>query len=441
MPTPRLPEVEARRRFQLIEEALALGHPPPGTSSGTKTALTIAAERAGIPRGSALGWLLAAERVLGPFPWPQHVAKTQTSSSAIDYEMERLRKELLRKEEIIKQLRNETKILQREQVTAEEVRDTILRVCTADMSPPKWAEVPCVSAKAPGIPVLFLSDFHWGETVDPVTIGNVNKYDLATARSRLKRVTERTIRLLRDYQANPVYPGLVLLLGGDLVSGEIHPELAATNQADPYPVLLDLVENLSASVTLFLSAFERIWIVSTFGNHGRNDPKPRFKRRAERNLDWLAGQLLAKQFANEKRVAVSAPISPDSDFSIYGLRYRLTHGDLLGVKGGDGIIGALGPIARGTKKTSDVAMVTGSPFDVLVMGHWHQTVRLDRVIVNGSLIGWNEYAAFGLRAVPEPPKQSLWFCHPDHGITQTWDVFADPKTMRRPFRMTKAVVL
>ena len=37
-------------------------------------------------------------------------------------------------------------------------------------------------------------------------------------------------------------------------------------------------------------------------------------------------------------------------YRVYGEWYLAVHGDMLGVQGGDGMIGAIGPIMRGTKK-------------------------------------------------------------------------------------------
>ena len=54
------------------------------------------------------------------------------------------------------------------------------------------------------------------------------------------------------------------------------------------------------------------------------------------------------------------------------------------------------------------------------------------IIVNGSLVGYNEYAQkmhFGF----EPPQQALWLTHPTRGLTFQEAVFADdpkPQTER-----------
>jgi hypothetical protein len=55
-------------------------------------------------------------------------------------------------------------------------------------------------------------------------------------------------------------------------------------------------------------------------------------------------------------------------YRVYGLRFLLNHGDMLGVKGGDGIIGAIGPIMRGEIKKSGQSAALGLEYDINIMG-------------------------------------------------------------------------
>ena len=153
------------------------------------------------------------------------------------------------------------------------------------------------------------------------------------------------------------------------------------------------------------------------GNHGRNTVKPRYKQSNYSNFDWLLYCLLEKHFQNDSRVQFLIPDGLDASFSLYGHRFLLTHGHNLGTAGGDGIIGAIGPIMRGDFKTRRANEAVGLPYDTLLIGHYHQYIGLDRIVVNGSLKGYCEYAKLKLRAVPEPPRQALLFVHPDVGIT------------------------
>jgi hypothetical protein len=100
----------------------------------------------------------------------------------------------------------------------------------------------------------------------------------------------------------------------------------------------------------------------------------------------------------------------------------LTHGDSF--KGGSGISGPLLPWMRGDAKTRKQYGALGLPYDVLVMGHWHQLRYLGQIIVNGSLVGFNEYALKS-RFDYEPPQQALWLTHPTRGLTFQEAVFAD----------------
>ena len=164
------------------------------------------------------------------------------------------------------------------------------------------------------------------------------------------------------------------------------------------------------------------------GNHGRATIKPRAKNRVYTSYEWNLYCHLERFFKGDKRFLFQVPSEADAYFKVYNHRFLLTHGDSLGVKGGDGIIGAIGPIARGTVKVGRSEAQIGRDFDTLLMGHWHTYVpRSDAIhaIVNGSLIGYNEYARLMLRVPYSRPSQALWFVHPFYGITSQWPVWLD----------------
>jgi hypothetical protein len=58
------------------------------------------------------------------------------------------------------------------------------------------------------------------------------------------------------------------------------------------------------------------------------------------------------------------------------------------------------------------------------MGHWHQLIQLTRLIVNGSLKGYDEYA-YSANFPFEVPQQALWLTHPRYGITYRMPVRLD----------------
>lgn len=149
------------------------------------------------------------------------------------------------------------------------------------------------------------------------------------------------------------------------------------------------------------------------------------KNRVYTNYDWSIYCNLERDFRKDKRVHIMVPNEADAHFTVYGHRYMLTHGDSLGVKGGDGIIGAIGPIKRGSIKVGTSERAFGRDFDTLVMCHWHQYITLPGLIVNNALKGFDEYAHLQLRAPYSRPSQALWFTHPEHGITAHWQVYLE----------------
>jgi hypothetical protein len=267
---------------------------------------------------------------------------------------------------------------------------------------------------SPGVPTLFLSDLHWGEVVNPSQINGVNEYNLEIARNRLHNAVQTAVRLLGIVSPKFDYPGIVLALGGDMISGNIHEELQATNELNTMPTVLDLYGELKTLINYLLGLFPKVFIPCVSGNHGRDTHKIWSKDRNATSFDWLLYCFLAKAFENDKRVTFYIPDGPDARYRVFNHTYLLTHGDQF--RGGDGMIGALGPITRGDHKKRTRQSQIGLPYDTMIMGHWHQYIHLERLIVNGSLKGYDEYANqsnFGF----EIAQQALWLTHPVHRMT------------------------
>lgn len=280
--------------------------------------------------------------------------------------------------------------------------------------PPAWLPTPLAKPSSPGVPLLFLSDLHWGEVVRPTQINGVNKYNLSIAHKRLHYTVETAISLLQIIDGGMDYPGIVCPLGGDMISGNIHEELTASNELNTMPTVLDLYGHLVSAITRLADTFGAVFLPCVTGNHGRDTRKIWGKDRHATSFDWLLYQFLAKRFERDTRVTFFVPDSSDALFRIYGTRFNLTHGDQF--RGGDSIIGPLGPLTRGNQKKQARNQAIDLEYDIMICGHWHQYIHLSRLIVNGSLKGYDEYAYqnnFGF----EVPQQALFIVHPRHGIT------------------------
>lgn len=323
-------------------------------------------------------------------------------------------------------LRAQIAALHKDQLSAEFVKTRILKMAEQSATPPDWLLDVEDHAGLTGVPTLFASDWHWAEVVDPNQVNGVNEYDLEIAHDRARRMIEKAVKLLKNNIANPSYPGIVFALGGDMVSGDIHEELMATNQVEIMPAVIDLWGVLIWCIDTLADEFGKVFVPCVSGNHGRDTMKIRNKGRNFTSFDWLLYQFLAKHFEHDDRVSFFIPDGPDALYKVYEHKYLLTHGDQF--RGGDGMIGALGPIIRGDHKKRSRNGQIGMDYDTMLLGHWHQLLQLRRLIVNGSLKGYCEYAYsnnFGF----EPPQQALWITHPEHGITFSMPIAVSESTL------------
>lgn len=281
-----------------------------------------------------------------------------------------------------------------------------------------------------GVPLLFLSDLHWGETVDPKQIEGLNEFNLSIATKRLDRVVEKSSELWFNHMAGQYYDGLVLALGGDLLSGNIHEELRQTNDDTILECVLDLSNKLAAHILYLSRQFKRIYIPCVVGNHGRLDRKPTAKNAVKDNFDWQVYRITRelvdtalKGTQYEGVVTFDIAESLDLNFSIYGTNYLLTHGDQIG--GGSGVGGFWPSMMRTAYRKQERLAAANQPgFHYMMCGHFHKYGNVSNVIVNGSLKGYDEWV-YKMNFGYEEPKQAMWITHPALGITQHHPIFGE----------------
>lgn len=295
--------------------------------------------------------------------------------------------------------------------------DVLTNIDAISAKPPKWVTPKrAKSAVHYGIVNLVLSDLHLDEIVRPDEVGQVNAYNRIIAESRLRRTAEQTIEVARDYLTGIKYEGATIWLAGDVFSGNIHEELKQTNET-PIMASFDYwVDPMVAALKMLAEEFGQLHLPGCVGNHGRNTYRPIMKNRVRDNFDWLFYRILAREFAGDPRVSFQLPETTDVSVTQYDTRFLMTHGDQF--RGGSGISGIQTPLALGDFKKSKRQMAVDAPYDYMVIGHFHQYMHLPRIVVNGSLKGYDEYASisnFGF----EPPQQAFWVTTPENGVTFT----------------------
>lgn len=289
----------------------------------------------------------------------------------------------------------------------------------AHLQPPSWMRKPA-NRKNRGSIVAMLSDTHFDEVVNPTEMDGLNSYNRKIATMRLEAWTQNTLHLATNYLSGVTYDGMVLILGGDIFSGDIHEELAETNEDTMLGSLLYWSEQVAASINLFADTMKNVHVVSVPGNHGRMTRKPRAKLRAKTNFDWLLSKMVERHFRGDKRVTFNIPDSADATFELYGYRHLVTHGDQ--AKGGGGIGGIWPTVMRLRARKLQRYADTGQPFRTIWMGHWHQYISTPEMVVNGSMKGYDEYAMMNSFQF-QVPQQALAVVTPEHNITWQCPVF------------------
>ena len=298
--------------------------------------------------------------------------------------------------------------------------DLVSSLAARKLRPPKWM-APKRPKRHSAILTAVLSDLHLDEVVNPAEIGWANAYDRQIAEARLEAWASNLVEQATTYVGNVDLTGVVVMLGGDMLSGNLH-DLAETNEDHLPGTLVHWAERLAAALTCVADGIGvPVHVPVVVGNHGRLTLKPRTKGRARDNCDWLLAHMVATHLAADDRFTWQIDDDPDAWVEVHDTTYLLTHGDQ--AKGGGGIGGIWPPIMRLAARKRQRY---GRDF-CLVMGHWHQLIMApgQGLIVNGSLKGLDQFAATVLNAPAERPQQAAWLTTPEHGPTLQFPIFCD----------------
>ena len=265
---------------------------------------------------------------------------------------------------------------------------------------------------------LLLSDIHYPETVSAAEMGGLNEYNRVIANCRLKYLVEG----VRDIAVNKMLgyklSTLHILCLGDWMSGNIHEELAETNDGDAITASMDLAFIVAQMVRDLLLVFPKIEMVGVVGNHGRMTKKKRFKRPYV-NWDFVCYQFLSGFLAQEiaaKTVKVDFPESFWRMHDINGHNCLILHGDNINSWAGIPWYG----IQRASYKMTEMFAARRIFYEYMFIGHFHNEASVQRpkgeIIINGSVMGGNEFSQGALFTMSAPvqlfggahPKRLSW---------------------------------
>lgn len=307
----------------------------------------------------------------------------------------------------------------------EEQLSIATRMDPGDLVIPSWTNPKRLVTELPlGVPVLCLSDLHFGERVDFDDMDGINEYNDEIAYERWQRLISQVPTSIEHHLHGHRLPFMVVALMGDMVSGDIHEELMATNELTTPDTITTWVPRIASALQWLLDAVpvDHILVPCVDGNHDRLTKKGRYKKRAANSFTWILYKWLADRFRDDERIEFVISHSSEVHAPIFDQTHVFVHGDSAG--GGGGGIGGIWPmIMRYTTRIRANGAALGRNVDHVAMGHWHQYTPGGGFLVNGSLKGYDEYARHH-QFKPEQPIQAMYAVG-TRGIVAHWPVSCD----------------
>lgn len=297
---------------------------------------------------------------------------------------------------------------------------TRARELTAALPPIKGARKGRVLStdKREATAVALASDWHVGERVDPRFVQHLNEFNPEIARIRGRRFFESIEWLIAKERKYADIRNLVLWLGGDFLSGYIHAELVESNFMSPLEEVRYVKAMLVEGIDFLLKALPDlvISIPCNFGNHDRTTDKTRIATASRNSYTWGLYHDLADIYRGNERVKFQIADGHHLTTQVYDTRIHFHHGD--SVRSAGGIGGITVPLNRAVAQWS---LKYGS--QISCVGHFHQYGSGERLVTNGSLIGYSTYADWLPGAMAEPAQQAFFLMDRRRGKTANYKLW------------------
>lgn len=234
--------------------------------------------------------------------------------------------------------------------------------------------------------IALLSDWHVGEKVDPDILNGHNEYDPTIAEARSQLFFAKLYEKLKWRKEATNLAQLFIWLGGDFISGYIHPELEESNYLSPVEESQFVQRLLAEGIKTLSELGLPMTILTSQGNHGRSVTERRQNTYAENSFEWGIYQNL-QQILTLSGVEANWKISKSyyNYVDIYGKVLRFHHGDNYKFSGGDNYSGS---VLKNIRRINENQVRADYDF----FGHVHTYFTHQKFMSNGSLIGPGGYS-------------------------------------------------
>lgn len=251
--------------------------------------------------------------------------------------------------------------------------------------------------------ILDLGDWHYGEVISARSTGNVAQYSPEIARKRFDYTIEEATRLGKFYRISDIH----VILGGDMISGNIHDDLNRNNEMMTIAQTLESSEMVYNGLEKLCQGYEQVTVYGVSGNHPRTERIPFYNHKQTENLDYMLYMILKEKGKHQPNLNFAIPESFWTIFDVEGRGFLTMHGDTNKQQNSMGI--SFYSVEREMRKWKGMAGDGTIPhYNDLITHHLHTAAAIpigeSMVYINGSGKGMDDYSLAGARP-PSPPQQ------------------------------------
>ena len=158
-----------------------------------------------------------------------------------------------------------------------------------------WKTVKPKKGTHRGIANTMSSDQHFGEVVRAEEVQGSNAYDMRIAKLRWQAHVEKFLGLSKDHLGYLTYDGAHVWWNGDAFSGDIHEELAKSNEMSTLATFEDMIGPIVSGLKTIAGEFPQLVVSARRGNHTRTSRKTPAKGRVRESFDWLFMRIVERE--------------------------------------------------------------------------------------------------------------------------------------------------
>ena len=173
-----------------------------------------------------------------------------------------------------------------------------------------------------------LTDTHIGDNVELEEMMGLNEYNIDIFNKRLYGWANQVITLAELRRNSAEVGELIVPMLGDMISGDIHEELARTNNDHCMGQMIRGANLISQALMLIAPHFDKVRVPCVVGNHGRMTRKPPMKNKYM-DWDYMLYQWISVFCQNQKNIEFHIPKTFMTTINVCNRNILLAHGDFI----------------------------------------------------------------------------------------------------------------